>query len=128
MKDLFGYIKLGRLGKRIADKISRKPADIYIEYNYLRHIEKKRGDYLAKLKLDALSYVKLIVDNYYEIRIGKNNALLLVMKMNNQSEEKDKREIVVLELQLIETKNVYIVKTAMPRIKFANVETVLFSK
>jgi hypothetical protein len=128
MKNLFGYIKLGRLNKPIADKINKKPADIYIEYNYLRHIEKNRGNYLTNLKLDALSYVKLIVDNYYEIRIGKGNALLLVMKMNNQSEEKDKREIVVMELQLIETKNVYIVKTAMPRIKFANDETVLFSK
>ena len=28
MKNLFGYIKVGRLNKKIADKIGRKAADI----------------------------------------------------------------------------------------------------
>jgi hypothetical protein len=109
--DLFGYIKLGRLDKRIADKINRKAADICIDYNHLRHIENGKGDFLDKIKLDALSYVKKIVDNFTEIRKGKNGALLLVAAI----EENNHKNIAVIELQLLQKYSFYMVKTAMAR-------------
>jgi hypothetical protein len=83
--NLFGYIKLGRLNKNIADQIGRKAADIYIDYNHLRHIENGKGEYLKNLKLNALSYVKKIVDNYAEIRTGKEGTLLLVAYIKENS-------------------------------------------
>jgi len=129
MKDLFGYIKLGRLSKPIANKISRTPANIYIDYDHLRHIENGKSEYLTKIKTDALTYVKNIIDGYSEIRKGRGDALLLVMKMENENpsnQKNDKREVIVVELQLIVKKNIYTVKTAMPRIKFAKNETLLY--
>jgi hypothetical protein len=61
MKELFGYIKLGRLNKSIADKIKRKPADIYIEYNHLRHIENGKYFALTELGINSLTYVQKII-------------------------------------------------------------------
>ncbi len=109
--ELFGFIKVGRLNKPIADKIGRKPADIYIDYNHLRHIENRRGDYLKSINLDALSYVKKIIDNYTEIRAGKNSTLLLVATIH----ENNYPNVAVIELQLIVKKSIYMIKTAMPR-------------
>ena len=122
---LFGYIKLGRLKKPIADKIGRKPADIYIEYNYLRHIENGKGEYLISIGHNALSYVKKVVDNFMEIRKGKGNALLLVayIKENNYV------NVAVIELSLVLKSSIYLVKTAMPRRRgMANEEVVLWKK
>ena len=125
MKDLFGYIKLGRLNKKIADEINRKPANIFVDYDHLRHIEKGRGEYLEKLKVNALSYLKKIVDNYSEIRAGKNESLLLVAYM----EENDYKNIAVIELNLVLKDNIYLVKTAMPRRReMADSETILWQK
>jgi hypothetical protein len=124
MNDFFGYIKLGRLNKRIADKIGRKPADIYIEYNHLRHIENGKYFALKDLNMNSFVYVQNIVSNFTEIRKGRADALILVahMKANN------KENIAIIELQLISKKSMYLVKTAMPRKKFAESETILWQK
>jgi len=125
MKDLFGYIKLGRLNKPIADKIGRKPADIYIDYDYLRHIENGKKEQLIKLKFDALTYVKKIIDNFFEIRSEKDDALILVANI----EENDKNNIAIIELQLIAKHSIYTVKTAMMREKGMRAkELLLWSK
>jgi len=125
MKDLFGYIKLGRLSKAIADKIERKPADIYIEYNVLEHIRQRRGDYLKTINLNPISYVQKIITEYTEIRTGKNDALLLVAKF----QANNKINTAAIELQLIASKNIYVVKTAMLREKGMRAsETILWNK
>ena len=122
--NLFGYIKLGRLNKNIADQIGRKPADIFIDYNDLLHIEQKRGSYLKSINLNPLTYVKIIIDNYTEIRLGKNNALLLVafIDANNY------KNAAVIELKLISKYSMYVVKTAMPREKGMRANEVLLWK
>ncbi len=111
--ELFGFIKVGRLNKPIADKIGRKPADIYIDYNSLRHIEQRRGEYLKDMKLNPISYVQKIVNSYTEIRAGKNGALLLVAILNINNH----KNIAVIELQLVSKISMYVVKTAMWREK-----------
>ena len=121
---LFGYIKLGRLKKQIADKIGRKPADIYIEYNYLRHIENGKYFALEDLKMNALKYVQKIVANFSEIRKGIGEALLLVATI----EENNKKNVAIIELQLVAKSSMYIVKTAMPRKKFKESEIILWEK
>ena len=124
MKDLFGYIKLGRLKKNIADQINRKPADIFIEYNYLRHIEKGKYFILDQFGINALAYVQKIVSNFTEIREGQGEALLLVAYI----EESTRQNIVVIELQPIADTSIYIVKTAMPRRRFIESEVVIWQK
>jgi hypothetical protein len=124
MKNLFGYIKLGRLKKKIADEINRKPADIFVEYDHLRHIETRRFEYLQKIEMNAFKYVQKIIANYTEIRKGKNDALLLVAYIDDISNE----NIAVIELQLIASESMYIVKTAMPRVKFTKGEVALWQK
>ena len=125
MKNLFGYIKVGRLNKKIANKIERKAADIFVEYNHLRHIENRRGEYLKSINLNALLYIKKIVDNYTEIRTGKNESLLLIAHI----EENDFKNVAVKELNLISTDNIYLVKTAMPRRReMADSEIILWQK
>ena len=124
MKDLFGYIKLGRLNKKIANEINRKPANIFVEYDHLRHIETRRFEYLQKIKMNAFAYVQKIIANYIEIRKGKGDALLLVAYIENISNE----NIAVIELQPIANKSMYIVKTAMPRVKFTKGEIALWQK
>jgi hypothetical protein len=124
MKELFGYIKLGRLNKNIADKIGRKPADIFIDYNHLRHIARGKYFILEKLGIDPITYVQKIVKNYTEIRKGKTGTLLLVAHLA----ENNKKNIAVIELQLIVKYSMYIVKTAMPRIKFAKDEIKIWEK
>jgi heterodisulfide reductase subunit A-like polyferredoxin len=124
MKDLFGYIKLGRLNKKIANKINRKPADIFIEYNNLRHIGRGRYEYLKKIQLNALTFVQKIVAKYTEIREGRNGSLILVAHI----EDSDVKSIAVIELQLIAKDSMYIVKTAMPRLRFTKSEIVIWKK
>ena len=116
--NLFGYIKLGRLNKNIADQIGRKSADIYIDYNHLRHIARGKYFILEKLGIDPITYVQKIIKNYTEIRKGRENRLLLIAYL----EENNKKNIAVIELQLIVKYSMYVVKTAMPRIKFAKNE------
>ena len=122
--NLFGYIKLGRLYKKIAAAINIKTANIFIEYNSLRHIEKGRYFTLEKLKVNTLVYVQKIINNYTEIRQGKENRLLLVAYLP----ESDIKNIAVVELQIIEKKSIYLVKTAMPRRKFTKKEIILWQK
>jgi len=113
------------LSKPIADKIGRKPANIYIDYNHLRHIEIRRGDYLKSVNHDPLSYVQTIVNNYTEIRERQDNSLLLVAYIP----ENKHNNMAVIELTLIANKSHYIVKAAMPR-RIENVknEVILWAK
>ena len=125
MENLFGYIKVGRLNKKIADKIGRKAADIFVEYNHLRHIENRRGEYLKSINLNALLYIKKIVDNFSEIREGRNDTLLLIAYIY----ENKHNNMAVIELSLSLESPIYLVKTAMPRrITKVNNEIILWQK
>ena len=80
---------------------------------------------MKSINLNALLYIKKIVDNYTEIRTGKNESLLLIAHI----EENDFKNVAVIELNLISTDNIYLVKTAMPRRReMADSEIILWQK
>jgi hypothetical protein len=60
-----------------------------------------------------------------EIRLGRDGAIILVAQI---TEDDDTKSIAVVELQLVAKDEIYVVKTAMPRAKFNQNETLLYNK
>lgn len=104
------YIRVGRLKMNIAKAAHLKSADIYVSENYLKHIEKKHSTELKTLGIDPYSYVKLIVDNFNQIRRGSDDSVLLVI-----FREENYHDVAAIKLTYIETKGFWEVKTAQPR-------------
>ena len=73
------YTKVGRLSLPVAKTIRRKAADIYIDDNHLRHIFIHHDKELRALGFDALTFVRLVVNNYNRIYKGSGGSLLLVI-------------------------------------------------
>ena len=46
----------------------------------IKHISEDHAKELEKVGLTAIDFVKFVVDNYNEIRLGKTNELFLVVK------------------------------------------------
>lgn len=104
------YIKVGRLKMNVAKAAHLKCADIVVSQNYLKHIEKKHSTELKTLGIDSYSYVKLIVDNYNQIRQGSDDSVLLVVFRVG-----DLHDVAAIKLTYITSKDVWEVKTAQPR-------------
>ncbi len=107
------YQKIGRLRKPIADHIGRKPADIYIDENHLKHIFSRHKEDLAKIGLTPQMFIDLVVNNFNRIYKGSGQSILLV-------EWSGAPKIVAIELNLAFRKGFYEVKTAFmkPKNKF----------
>ncbi|MDR0667607.1 MAG: hypothetical protein LBF90_03190 [Prevotellaceae bacterium] len=73
------YTEVGRLTAPIAKEIHRKAAYIYINRNYLRHIENDHPKELNALGIDAITLVRLVVNQYNRIYKGSGDSLLLVV-------------------------------------------------
>lgn len=99
------YKKVGRLKMSVAKSIRRKSADIYIDKNHIKHIEKTHGKELGYIGLDAYSFVKLVVVSFNQIRKGSGDSLLLVIYNG-------KPKVVAIELNFVLKKGFYEVKTA----------------
>lgn len=104
------YIRVGRLKMNVAKAAHLKSADIYVSENYLKHIEKKHKSELQTLGINAYSYVKLIVDNYNQIRQGSDDSVLLVI-----FREGNYHDVAAIKLTYISRKDIWEVKTAQPR-------------
>lgn len=104
------YIKVGRLKMTVARQAHLKSADIYVTENYLKHIERKHKLELQTLCIDAYSYVKLIVDNYNQIRQGPENSVLLVIFRDGSY-----HDVAAIKLTYVSSKDIWEVKTAQPR-------------
>lgn len=101
---------LGRIKFTISRKAHIKSAPITIDRNHLRHIERMHGQELLSLNINAYDYVKLIVDNFDEIRQRPANAILLI-KTNTIPPH----DTCILELHYNEHQATWQVKTAQPR-------------
>ena len=99
------YTKVGRLSLPVAKAIRRKAADIYIDDNHLRHIFIYHDKELRALGFDALTFVKLVVNNYNRIYKGASTSLLLVIYNG-------KPKVTAIELNLVLKQGFYEVKTA----------------
>lgn len=107
------FHRVGRINKRVADKAHIKCADVYIHDNNIKHIEYRHGTELEKLGMNAIVFVKMVVQNFTEIRKGNGNSYLLVA--NGDS---NKRFAVAIELIYVRKYNFWEVRTAQPRSLF----------
>lgn len=102
------YIKIGRINMTRAREAHIKSADIMINKNHIKHIEKKHKSELDALGLSAFDFVRIIVDQYTEIRIAPENALNLVLKSNQRL------FVAVITLNFNDIKDFWEIKTALP--------------
>lgn len=72
-------VKVGRLKMTVAKKIKRKCADIYLTPNYLKHIENRHRKELEALGISAVDFVRIVVQQYNQIREGTGDSILLVI-------------------------------------------------
>ena len=107
--------QLGRISFTIARQAHIKAANITVDANHLRHIEIEHPTALKELNIPAYKYVKMIVDNYDEIRERPCNAIILVMKNSTR-----KDDTCTLELYMDNTTKEWQVKTAQPRRNVSN--------
>ena len=105
IKEQKQYEKVGRLRKPVADAIGRRPADIYIDQNHLRHIFNRHKDDLAELGLTPILFVNLVVSGFNRIYKAKRQALYLIIQNGNP-------KVVVIEMNYAFKKGFYEVKTA----------------
>jgi len=73
-------IEIGKLNQTIAEKIEKTSAKIVMNEQSIKHISEDHAKELEKVGLTAIDFVKFVVDNYNEIRLGKTNELFLVVK------------------------------------------------
>lgn len=104
------YRKVGRLSRPIALHVHRLCADIFVSENYLKHIQYTHENELKQLGFGAFEYVRFIVSQYNEIRAGKGNALLLIVR--SQANE---HCTAVIDIAYNPKSDVWEVKTAQPR-------------
>lgn len=109
MNVIDGYIKVGRIKSTVAKKAHVKSAYIYIDESHLKHIEKKHGGYLAKLGIDAETFVRCICQNFNQMRHGTESSVLLVVYRNNL------HYVAAIDLNYSLKKGFWEVKTAQPR-------------
>ena len=105
-----GYIKVGRIKQTVAKEAHIKAADIMVNANHVKHIAKYHITELNSLAISPLDYVKMVVDNFTQIRSNKGQSLLLV----KSNEDRD-FDTVSIELLYDNIQNFWEVKTAQPR-------------
>ena len=99
------YTKVGSLRKSVATQIKRKPADIYISENHLKHIFIRHKSEMEKIGLTPQMFVDLVLNGFNRIYRGKDEALLLVLWNG-------KPKVTIIELNLAFEKTSYEVITA----------------
>ena len=103
------YIKVGRLKSTVAKKAHLKCADIYVSENYLKHIQIQHGGELKSLGIAPIDFVKLICDNFNEIRQGTGDSVLIIINNNNLA------YVAGIALNYSLEKGFWEIKTAEPR-------------
>lgn len=103
------YEKVGRIKMNVARKAHIKSADILISENQIRHIENKHSSELAILGISAISFVRLVCNNFNQIRKGRDESILLVIY------DIDLSFVIAIDLNYSIQKNFWEVKTAEPR-------------
>lgn len=118
-----GYIKVGRIKQTVAKEAYIKAADIMVNANHVKHIAAKHSTELNLCGITPLEYIKVIVENFNEIRKNKDLSLLLV-KTNEGSDA----DTVTIELLYHVESEFWEIKTAQPRRDLKNNELLWKSK
>lgn len=112
----YRYIKVGRVSMN--SWVSRRlaVADILISERELVHITNKHRQEMQQLGLDALLYVKTIIENSNEIRRGNTNDtyLFIVKTLPFNNETVMHCAVVEMSVRIENKKKVYKIKTAYP--------------
>ena len=93
----------------IARKAHVKCADIMINNDHIWHIQQKHKKELETLGIDAFSFVKLIANEFCEIREAPENALDLVIE-----NDLGKKFVAVVTLNYNYSKKFWEIRTAIP--------------
>jgi len=103
---------VGVIGFHIANQLDIESAGIIVNEKSIKHIIDRHSKELDQLGISAMEYVKLVVDNYNEIRQGKKSSLFLVVKGLGKSNT----AIIELTYKYFEEhgKAFYLVNTATP--------------
>lgn len=105
-----GGEKVGRITPAVARKAHIKSAPIVIDKNHLTHIENEHKKELLTLNISAYDYVRVIVNNFDQIRERPNSAVMLV-KTNSIPPH----DTCIAELHYDSSAACWQVKTAQPR-------------
>ena len=106
----------------IAREAHIKAADIVVDENHLVHIGNEHKSQLQPLGLNAFDYIKIVLEQFSEIREAERNAVLIVKR--NQGRVND---TVIIELTLNSKLHLWEVRTAEPRRKVSD-KKLLWSK
>ena len=110
-----GFIKVGRINMTIAREAHIKAADIVVDENHLVQIGNEHKSQLQPLGLNAFDYIKIVLEQFSEIREAERNAVLIVKR--NQGRVND---TVIIELTLNSKLHLWEVRTAEPRRKVSD--------
>ena len=105
------FIKVGRIKKSVAEKAHIKSADIYISQDHISHIETKHKAELEAVGISAMNFVKFVLSNFNQIRLGSNESFLLVV----YEEKKNMHNTAAITLNYISKKGFWEIRTAQPR-------------
>jgi hypothetical protein len=105
------YTKIGRLKSTIAKEAHIKCADIYISDNQIKHIKARHKTELEQLGITAELYIKMVVENFNEIRKGSGDSILLVVYQDTES----KHHTAAVSLNYSIKEGFWEIKTAQPR-------------
>ena len=103
------YLKIGRINMTRAKAAHIEAGDIKINKNHIYHVAGKHKAELHRLGLSSIDFIKMIVDNYNEIREAKNGAYYLGMYVNG-----DYAFTAIISLNYNEKKKFWEIKTAIP--------------
>ena len=117
-----GFIKVGRISMTVAREAHIKAADIVVDKNHLVHIGNEHKSQLQPLGLNAFDYIKIVLEQFSEIREAKRNAVLIVKRNQGRS-----NDTVIVELTLNSKLHLWEVRTAEPRRKVSD-KKLLWSK
>lgn len=94
---------VGVLNTEIAKAIKRRPGEIYLNEQALKHIEEVHLKELKQIGMSVENYVRFILDNFNEIRVGKSLELFFIVN-NGLS------NVAIVRMNFVKTK--YYVETA----------------
>ena len=103
------FIKIGRIDMTRAREAHIKAGDIKIDMKHIAHVAGKHKTELESLGLTALDFLRIIVENYNEIREAKDGAFYL-----GKNDEVDYTYTAIIGLNYNEEKKFWEIKTAIP--------------
>lgn len=103
-------ILIGKISVSRARKIGCVSADVYLTVNYIKHIESRHSKELGQLGIGVENYVRMILDQFNEVREGSGDSLLLIVRSVTTHSD-----VAAISLVYDKPNNWWKIKTAEPR-------------